>query len=452
MIRNIVLIVIDCLRADHVAAYGYPRPTTPTIDALAKKGVLWENAHSLSSWTRPSVTSLLTGLYPSQHGVFQGIKRSKNRSEVTTDILQTTTPTLAEEFTQAGWRCGAFINNAQLGPYTRLDRGFAAYEATAGKADRILESFADWFAADSKTPSFAYLHFLEAHYPYKPRRRHVAMFGGDRDKNHFRDYSARDYGKLRRAVSRSEETLGEDRLNEMIQMYDGAVRRLDGKVKKLLGMLTETGVADQTMVVVTADHGEEFLDQGRIGHGHALSPSLTHVPLVALIPGAQPPQRRSEPVTHVDLAATLLHAAGIEPNLLGENLLAPGGPRSPVCCELQIRRRYSHCLRTADWSLHREYKFEAPDDRLNPSWTPTQWIDNYAHTVTTELYSTKADPAELTNLADVSLHEDVLHAMTATLDNWSRHRAVSVRDHTCSTEIDLDPRVLERLQDLGYIE
>lgn len=114
-LRGILLIVVDCLRADHVSAYGYRRATTPTIDALAEKGTLWEQAYSTSSWTKPSVTSLLTGLYPSEHGVFLGVKRSRNRSSATTDSLRTDRLTMAELLRAHGWRCGAFINNAQLG-------------------------------------------------------------------------------------------------------------------------------------------------------------------------------------------------------------------------------------------------------------------------------------------------------------------------------------------------
>ncbi len=103
MPRCILLITIDCLRADHVASYGYHRATTPTIDALADRGVLWEQAHSLSSWTKPSVAPLLTGLYPGEHGAYQGIKRSKGR-HTTTDILNSSRATLAETLSEAGWR------------------------------------------------------------------------------------------------------------------------------------------------------------------------------------------------------------------------------------------------------------------------------------------------------------------------------------------------------------
>ena len=126
----------------------------------------------------------------------------------------------------------------------------------------MLEKLGRWFEQDRDRPFFAYLHFLEAHWPYKPRRRHVAMFGGDRGANCFRDYSARDFGLLRRAVSRKQRVLNDDELAQMVQMYDGAVRRLDGKIKVVGGMLEELGIRDRVAMVVTSDHGEEFRDHG----------------------------------------------------------------------------------------------------------------------------------------------------------------------------------------------
>ncbi|MEK6677087.1 MAG: sulfatase-like hydrolase/transferase, partial [Planctomycetota bacterium] len=237
MAKGILLIVIDCLRADHVSRYGYDHPTTPTLDELASRGTLWTRAHSVSSWTKPAVTSLLTGLYPREHGAYQGIKRSKGRSWATTDVLVTAQPTLAESLTAAGWRCGAFLNNAQLDEFTRLNRGFERYTSDAGQADRLFGIFEEWLRAKPGNPWFAYLHLLEAHWPYKPRRRHVALFGGNRDTNRFREFSARDFGRLRHSVHQGEKNLTDNDREELIQMYDGAVRRLDGKLRTLLKTL-----------------------------------------------------------------------------------------------------------------------------------------------------------------------------------------------------------------------
>lgn len=451
MIRGIVLISIDCLRADHLSCYGYPRPTTPTIDALACRGALWERAYATSSWTKPSVSSLLTGLYPSQHRSFQGIKRSKGQLAVTTDVLRSTEPTLAESFSAIGWRCGAFINNAQLGEFSRLNRGFDAYVPNAGKADRLLEHYGDWLNADPQRPAFAYLHFLEAHWPYKPRRRHIASFGGNRDTNIYRDYSARDFGRLRRSISHSQATLTDDELGQMIQMYDGAVRRLDGKVKLVLDLLNKAGLAEQTAVIVTADHGEEFLEHGRIGHGHSLYEELTHVPLIAALPDGPRGVRLCEPVSQVDLAATLLSAAGAEPGMAGCDLLSTNPRPRPVIGELLIGRRYLQASVKGRWKLHRGYKFDCPPSQDVRQATPRQLFDTCDHERHVELYDLWADPEERVDLYQEPHCRATRNAMMNQLDRWWADVSCH-EDPDPAIPVELEPATVERLRALGYLD
>lgn len=448
MPKVVILAVIDCLRADHVSAYGYPRATTPTIDALAEKGVLWENACSTSSWTKPSAASYLTGLYPSQHGAFEGIKRSKGRL-TSTDVVRCERPTLAERFVQHGWRCGAFINNAQLGQFTGLDRGFECYEPESGKADRLLKGFSTWLDREPQRPAFAYLHFLEAHWPYKPRRRHVRMFGGDRDTNQFRDYSARDYGRLRRSISRGEQTLRPDQLEHMIQMYDGAIRRVDGKIKLLLQMLAERDLREQTALFVTADHGDEFLEHGKIGHGHALYDELTHVPLIASLPNAAAGVRHAEPVSLVDLPDTLLAVAGA--NDADHNLLEPGARTRPAIAELRVRRRYTQSLRAGDWKLHRRFTFDADAPSYDGRRPPHELVRTAPHKVEVELYDVQADPGEQRDLAAAPGRRAVRERLTAELDEWWQ-RTQCTQAGGPAGEVELDDVVVQRLRALGYVE
>ncbi len=449
MIRGIVLIVIDCLRADHVSCYGYDGPTTPTLDALAKHGTLWERAHSLSSWTKPSVTSLLTGLFPTEHGAFLGIKRSKGRSSVMTDVLTSSQPTLAEALSSHGWRCGAFINNAQLGEFTRLDRGFSAYSPRAGKADQLLQTFQDWLETDADTPTFSYLHFLEAHWPYKPRRRHVAMFGGNRDTNYFRDYTARDFGRLRRAVKRGERSLPPEQLAQMIQMYDGAIRRLDGKVRSVLTLLSARGLREETAVFITADHGEEFLEHGQIGHGQSLYDELTHVPLVASVPGELQGRRISQPVSQVNLPHTMARLAGVE-DFPGRSLLDDVNTEDSVFSELLVGQRYWQTLRVGDWKLHRRYKFESENSSADQSGTIRERLATCAHTTTLELYDLRQDPREQENLATKEQLRDVIDEMISTLDGWWAR--ITPTADSAGDETEIDERVVRRLRDLGYLE
>ncbi len=448
--RLMLLIVIDCLRADHVSAYGYGRETTPTIDRLASRGVLWEQAFSTSSWTKPSVTSLLTGLYPTQHGAFVGIKRDRAQGRVTTDVLRSATPTLAEALSRAGWRCAAFINNAQLGTFTNLNRGFEVYRTGAGRADRIIESLKDWWSSDADRPAFAYLHFLEAHWPYKPRRRHVRAFGGDRDTNRYRDFRARDYARLRRAVSRREKTLSEEELADMIMMYDGAVRRLDGKIKSILSWLKDVGLEDETTLIVTADHGEEFLEHGKLGHGQSVHVELTHVPLVMTGPDVPAGRRMAAPVSLADVPRTLLSRVADPSDLPGADLLDGDRPR-PAFSEQRIRLRYMHSLRDARWSYLRTFRFDIEGDVLDDRRTAWEWVRDLPHERRERLFDRQADPRERHDLAGEAAYASVRDEREAVLDDWwagIARETVTVPEE----DVVLDPRVVQHLRDLGYLE
>lgn len=451
MVRGIVLVVIDCLRADHVSGYGYARPTTPTIDSLAEHGLTWRNAHSTSSWTKPSVASLLTGLYPCQHGVLRGVKRSKGRVGITTDALVGENQTMAEVLSNSGWRCAAFLNNVQCEEYTGFNRGFGTYVPIGGQADRLLEMFDAWLGENANVPFFVYLHFMECHWPYKPRRRHVAMFGGDRDTNRFRDHSARDYARLRRALSHQETTLSGEQLDEMVQMYDGAVRRLDGKVKGLLQILRERGLGNETALAVTADHGEEFLDHGTIGHGHSLYDELTHVPLILRCPGGPKNERRDHPVSLVDLPRTLLSIAGLGAGFPGCDLRIGGMESSSVCSELSIRNRYTQTLRVGSWKLHHRTVFDAGVDAKPLELLRRAWTGDLVHRETTGLFDLSTDPGERVNLAAGEQQAETVLRLTDQLHRWWSALQGSASAEP-GGEVQVDEAVVQRLRALGYIE
>lgn len=451
MVRGLVLVVIDCLRADHLSCYGYNRPTTPTIDSLGEQGVTWRNAHSTSSWTKPSIASLLTGLFPCQHGVLRGVKRSKGRIGTTTDILISEHQTIAGVLSNNGWRCAAFLNNVQCEEYTGFNRGFGTYVPTGGSADCLLQKFDIWLEANAGIPFFAYLHFMESHWPYKPRRRHVQMFSGDRDTNRFRDYSARDYAHLRRALSHEGMTLPGEQLGEMVQMYDGAVRRLDGKVKTLLHILQNRGLEKETALAVTGDHGEEFLEHGTIGHGHTLYDELTHVPLVLRWPGGPKAEARERPVSLVDLPRTLLSIAGLGKDFPGCDLAIAAKESSAVCSELSIRNRYTQTLRFGAWKLHHRTVFDAAVDAKPLELLRRARAGDRAHTETVELFDLSADPGERENLAANERHSETVSRLTDQLHRWWSDLQRD-RFEESDGEVQVDETVVQRLRDLGYIE
>lgn len=448
---GILIVTIDCLRADHVSCYGYERPTTPTIDALAAKGHLWENAYSASCWTRPSVASIFTGLYPTQHGAFEYIKGSGDGGAATTDVLRSTQPTMAETLTGHGWRCGAFMRNEQLGEYTKLNRGFEAYVPDAGKAPELIKQYGDWLRKDIGVPSFAYLHLLEAHWPYRARDRHLKLFGGDRATNCFRDFKGEEYGKLKHALSNDEASLSADQLAQLVVMYDACVRRVDEGLATVIEMLTELGIRDEFAVIVTADHGEEFLEHGGIGHGQELFEELIHVPMVMSVPDRPGPVRYDRPVSQVDLAETVFRLAGIQRDCEERDFFAAPPPDRPVFSERRKRKRYSHTVRQGRWKYHRRYKFKIPDDELDGLLTTRDMLDKYRHKITCELYDLETDHGETENLIGNPDFADVRARIEQALDQWWNQMNASL-PYDQSDDVEMDPRVVERLRDLGYID
>lgn len=458
MVRNILLIVIDCLRADHVSCYGYPRQTTPNIDRLAAEGHLWEQANSVCCWTRPSVASIFTGLYPTQHGAFEYIKRSGGASGTTTDALRTSQPTLAETLASHGWRSGAFARNEQLGEYTKLNRGFDRYVPDAGKSRELIEKYRGWVEESLGVPSFAYLHLMEAHWPYRARERHLSLFGGNLDNNCFRNCTGVEYGELKRALSVGEASIPPFQLEQMVQMYDACVLRADEQVGLILETLEALGIGDETAVIVTADHGEEFLEHGGLGHGQGLFEELIHVPMVMRIPGRDGPIRYPHPVSQVDLASTVLELAGISDHkdTKGRDFFASAHGDRPLFSERRKRKRYSQTIRHGQWKFHRRYKFKIPNEEFDPCMATQDMLAIYRHKVVRELYDIQNDPNEQEDLSGDPQFVDVRERLEGQLDDWwNRVNASRQEDQVESdgvADVEMDPRVLERLRDLGYLE
>ncbi len=446
----VILAVIDCLRPDHLGFAGYPRPTSPTLDEWAARGIVWEQAHSASSWTRPAVTSLLTGLYPAQHGVLSGIRHRDGRARSFCESYAGAHPTLAERFRTAGWRCAAFIHNAQLGPFSGMDRGFDEYWWDKGDAPVILDALERWLAAEPGRPAFVYLHFLEVHWPYRPRRRHVQLFGGDRDTNPFYPLAGPDFGKLRRSVERHEMTLAPSDVEQIVQLYDAMIRRLDKQIHELEALLERLQRLRRAALVVTADHGDEFYDHAMIGHGHSLYEELTHVPLLARLPDGPAGLRISRPVSVVDLADTLLQCGHIRDAWTQTSLLEPNSVPRPVVSELRTKHRYVQAIQCASWKLHRRFRLadaEPPDVR---QYSPADWRKS-AQEIQHELYDLSADPHEQTNRRDDAACRERCMALELELDRWW-DSCRSGQPAALRQLVEVDERIVSRLRDLGYME
>ncbi|MCE9592628.1 MAG: sulfatase [Planctomycetes bacterium] len=306
---NVLLVCVDTLRADRLGAYGYRvHPTSPAIDELAARSLVFENARAAACWTKPSVPSFFTGTYPLQHGVYEGSARAL--AGTVSDVLPDDAVTLAERFADAGYTTVAFVQNAQLRKGLGFEQGFGdRYVDGAGDAREIRWRLVDWLdeRGDDDAPFFAYLHLLDAHWPYDIPDEYARKFSAGTSIEPFRGEDSR---ALRDALNDGSRKLDAAEAAGLVALYDGAVRSIDDQLAKLFAALERRGLADNTIVCLVADHGEEFLEHGRVGHGHGLWDGLLHVPFILHVPGARA-RRVSTPVALIDLVPTLCAAADV---------------------------------------------------------------------------------------------------------------------------------------------
>ena len=298
---NVVLISIDTLRADRLGSYGYGRPTSPSIDRLAAEGVLFENAVAPAPWTLPSHASMLTGLLPARHGAID-VDR----------VLPPTIPTLAERLRSMGVRTAAFVNVSFLGPQYGLSRGFETFryfEETKMEisAPKALAEIRTWLDSLDERPFFLFLHTFDVHSDYRPGPEQRALFT--------RPYAGPLDGKTAqiRQIRNGRYRPTDEDIRHLSDLYDGAIRRFDDSLGELLAELSRRGLAEQTHVIVTSDHGEEFFDHGSVLHGRTLYEEMIRVPLIVRGPGVAAGRRVAPLAQLVDLPSTILGIFGLPP-------------------------------------------------------------------------------------------------------------------------------------------
>jgi len=311
----VIVYVVDCLRADHVGAYGYPRPTTPEIDRMAREGVVFERVQACASWTKPAVGCLFTSRYPVDHG-----------AETVDDPLDGSVPTLAEVFRARGYATATWLANPIVADAAAgLTRGFDRVVELAGNPDRlginsieadaaqITDGVLPWLQQNAGRRVFVYLHSLDLHYPYQPRGPFKKLFV-------------------------SPDRLGDAR---QVDLYDNEIAYNDAEIGRLLDGLRQAGTYDAALLAVSADHGEEFAEHGFVHHGRSLYDASLHVPFVVKLPGQRHAGARvSALASQIDVPATLadLAGAGAVPGFEGVSfrpLLASGGapPRTVLFSE-----------------------------------------------------------------------------------------------------------------------
>jgi len=422
---NIVLYLVDTLRADRLGAYGHRAPTSPRFDAFTRESLLFEDAWAQASWTRPTVGSILTGLHPGSHGADREDRALPD--EVTT---------LAEALKTAGYRTGAFVANHLVSGRFGFDQGFdhwnggdeslyGAPAATLGK--RALS----WLDAGAGGPFFLYVHTLEPHSPYVPEPEHAAPFAlgsysGDRDTR-----ALLRLGQLKQ--------LPPEGLRFLESQYQGEIRQNDAAFGALLDGLRSRQVLERSLVLFTSDHGEELLDHGGTEHAKTLYQELLRVPLAVRLPGARRAgSRETVPVQQIDLMPTLLRLAGARARakLPGRDLasrwLGAAQPETQpplLFAEERFTVISKAAVRAGPWKLILNSDGEA----LWRAGTPV------------ELYDLTRDPAERTNL--LAGWPIAGRYLRQELDRFRELSAAARRDRTLT----LTAQEQEQLRALGYV-
>ena len=409
---NVLLITLDTLRADHLSCYGYKRTTSPSLDRLARQGVIFDNAFANSSWTLPSHASMFTGYLPHEHKADW------------TEPLAKKFPTLAEALAAQGYLTAAFAANADyVSPEWGLGRGFTHFEVHGSsvveeatstvygkqlsvmllprlgyfdipgrkRASQVNQEFFDWLDRANGKPFFAFLNYFDIHDPYLTNSTYQTRFSNEATHGELVNF------QFQPASFRRKPKLTEQEVQAEVDGYDGCLAYLDDRLGELFTELSRRGLDKNTLVILTSDHGEAFGDHDLFGHGNGLYVDTLRVPLIFVWPGKVPSGNRvSQLVSLHNIPATVMELLGVtaSPSFPGNSLVRfwSGNPnkeeKSAVLSEISPGRFKGGppTYPTAKGGLQ--------------SLTTEQWHFILSESGKTELYAWHEDPNETRDLSE----------------------------------------------------
>jgi arylsulfatase A-like enzyme len=461
--QGVILVWADTLRGDHLGVYGYGRPTAPNVGRLAAEGILFRNHISQATWTKVSTPSLLTSLYPSSHGVLDFFDR-----------LPASVTTLAEVYRAAGYATLSFSSNLFTGQFTNLHQGFEEVHEDGSLPDRssktarvYVDRLLEWLETHRDSPFFVFLHLMDAHDPYEPRPPYDTLWADPaRKQEHVRqaaevkkvmvDPQAKAFGmptreELLEAKIDPDTYVGYDR-----DWYDGSIRGMDAEIGRMLERLRRLGLDDMTLVVFTADHGEEFHEHGRMFHGQGVYGELTRVPLIFHWPGVLRARAAVDETTQtIDVMPTLLEISHLPPpkGIQGQSLLplllanepvgnaaAASWTRRPAISERAVTQKDAGGPLPADTESYAivDGGWKLIHNQRRPRGGPEY-----------ELYDVAKDPLDKSNVAPQN--PEIVKRLDKELDRWKQMATAARVKPDNETMKGLNQQQLERLRSLGYI-
>ncbi len=435
---NLVLITLDTLRADHLGCYGYIRARTPNIDGFANEALRYQCAYSVINTTLASHAAMMTGRYP------QGLGIPRNSFPLARDI-----PTLAELLRDEGYTTAAFVSASSLHSSMGLARGFETYDEDFGilhlnqeqrRAESTTTAAGRWLGENGAgKPFFLWVHYFDPHYPYAPPPPFDTIYGSDYQGP--ADGSMEYLATLRLPQARP---TPED-LQQMVDLYDGEIAYLDHWLGKLIERLEAPGIGERTLVVITADHGEQLLEcEVLFNHGLYLYQPSVAVPLLIRFPEPlKVTPAAASTVQTLDILPTMLAAAGVTspPDSGGRSLIPLPGCREPAAGQEGPRPAFAEASRP--WHVERGHPDEYQNLRKAAMVVSYPWklVETpYLHQV--ELYNLDQDPGERNNVAGGN--PELAADLRRLISGW--------RDGAQDGSARPDDENLRRLEALGYVE
>jgi arylsulfatase A-like enzyme len=410
---NVVLIVVDTLRQDRLGVYGHSRDTSPQLDQLASESVVYERAYSQAPWTSPSIGSLLTSRYPSQLGIHKDRKALSSKERLISEILAS-----------KGYRTGAAISHSYCGSTWHFNQGFESFDesnvlghaavTSTGVTDRAIV-FVD--SVSTNEPYFLFAHYFDPHFAY------IDHEGYSFGKDPAYDGPIKSNMKVQALRKRSRRLEPGD-LDELLRLYDSEIAFTDAQIGRLVEHLRERGDWKNTLLVFTADHGEEFMDHGRWGHTTRLYEELIQVPLIVHYPDEQT-GRVATPVALVDVLPTVLAATGHArpPTFAGHDLRGEADPARVLFSETSKGAHLSAAIRGS-------HKLIVDHDGGAP-----------------ELYDLSADVDETNNIAP--LEPELVAELSREIRRWSEKNKKTKKS---GTKVKLSDEEIQQLEALGYVD
>jgi arylsulfatase A-like enzyme len=444
--RHVFLISLDTLRSDHCSLYGYGKPTTPFLEELAARGVVFDNHMANSNNTLTSHATMMTGLVPQAHDTYD--KGAEKRQKLAKSYR-----TVAEVFGEAGFATGSFNTHPTwLGEEFGVMQGFDELEASWSDAPSKTGEFLDWYDGKKPERMFVFLHFYDAHsestsiggvLPYDSSEELIAQFAGEKPKGftgclkNKKDHCTSLYLQ---GVNDGVEELPPDHLEYLKGLYDAGIRKLDDDLRVFFDKLEERGILKDSLIVITSDHGEDFMEHGTLLHGTVYDP-IMHVPMIILLPEGVEPERVhiTEGTRMIDVAPTMLDFAGLQRIGQGDSLV-------PVIMGGEQVNETEAFFSPAVLRSHDEHglfkMFDLPKEPL--------------------FFDLEADPGEMQNIFEnpelLAEYQDRIDAARKRIRTWradsfrARDRLKKPDDEADTGGVELDEDAMEQLRRLGYIE